>query len=77
MSATTTRRPPSKAEYERQVASWNEKHAIGASVTVTTDNGQRISTVTRSAAQMLSGHTAVIFVEGIAGAYLLSRVRAN
>jgi len=67
------------------VAAWNEKHPVGTEVTVELDSGEIRATTTRSAAQMLGaepsknnpGHTAVIFLDGISGCYLLSRVRAK
>lgn len=40
------------------------------------DNGQDMETVTRSEAQLLFGHTAVVWVEGISGCYSLSHVEA-
>lgn len=69
----------------RAVEEWNEHHPIGTEVSVEMDSGEIRATKTRSEAQMLgaepsrndSGHTAVIFLEGISGCYLLSRVRAK
>lgn len=69
--------PPSRAEQERAVHAWNERHPVGASVRVRTDTRGTIETRTRSRAQMLSGHTAVVWLEGIAGCYALDRVRAT
>ena len=65
------------------VNQWNALYPIGTAVTVELDSGewpaypfQRIrSTTTRSNAQMLRGHMAVIWLEGFEGCYLLSRVR--
>jgi hypothetical protein len=62
-------------EQQQACEIWNLKHPIGCDVTVEMDSGEIRATRTRSMAQMLSGHTAVIFLEGIAGCYLLSRVR--
>ena len=69
----------------RAVETWNEHHPIGTDVSVETDSGEIRATKTRSEAQMLGaepsrndpGHTAVIFLEGVTGCYLLSRVRAK
>jgi len=68
-----------------QVENWNLKHPVGTEVTVELDSGEIRATKSRSKAQMLGaepsrndpGHTAVIFLEGISGCYLLSRVRAK
>jgi hypothetical protein len=67
------------------VGRWNAAHAVGAAVTVELDSGEIVSTRTRSQAQMLGGepsknnpgHTAVVWLEGISGCYILSRVRAK
>lgn len=67
---------PSPRELELGVENWNLKHAVGCAVTVRMDNGEIRQTRTRSAAQVLSGHSAVIWLEGISGCYLLSRVSA-
>ncbi len=73
------RRPKrlSPREMELECENWNLKHPIGTEVTVELDSGEMRATATTSAAQMMSGHTAVIFLHGISGCYLLSRVRAK
>lgn len=55
---------------------------IGTPVVVTQDDGKEFHTVTRTGPWMLGagsdgigGHTAVIMVEGISGAYSLERIR--
>jgi hypothetical protein len=40
------------------------------------DSGEIRETRTRSEAQVLGGHSAVVWLEGISGCYLLDRVRA-
>lgn len=67
------RRPSPKA-LQKQVDEFNTKYAIGQRVSVRKDAGDGIITSTRSAAQLLSGHSAVIWLDGIAGCYLLDRV---
>jgi hypothetical protein len=59
---------------QRECDKWNERHPVGQAVTVRRDGGDITTTKTRSEAQMLSGHSAVIWLEGISGCYLLSRV---
>nr|WP_202423980.1 hypothetical protein [Duganella lactea] len=49
-------------------------HRVGAAVTVQLDGGEVRETITTSEAQVLSGHSAVIWLEGISGCYLLDRV---
>lgn len=55
---------------------WNEAHPVGAVVVVCRDSGDDETTRTRSTASVThSGHP-VIFLDGITGYYLLSRVHA-
>ena len=54
---------------------WNSAHPVGAEVVVLTDTKGPIFTRTRSEAQVLSGHTPVIWLEGISGCYDLERVK--
>lgn len=70
------RRQKGTATQERLVAAWNETHPVGCKVEVTRDRGETQQTTTRSEAQMLGGHTAVIWLDGIAGCYALERVKA-
>ncbi len=56
---------------------WNDKHPVGASVMLKKDgHDEPVATATRSRAQVLSGHSVVIWLEGVSGCYLLSHVRA-
>lgn len=56
-----------------QCNEWNEKYLVGTHVMLTRDNGQRYPFITRSKACVLSEHSAVIWLEGMAGCYLLDR----
>jgi hypothetical protein len=53
---------------------WNRGNPIGTHVILTKDNGSKVPTRTRSEAQVLSGHSAVIWVDAVSGCYLLDRV---
>lgn len=57
-------------------AAFNAAHRVGTRVAVYpgTRDGRRIETVTRSEAQVLSGHTAVVWVAGVAGCIALGHV---
>lgn len=68
------KKPLSLKVQQQSVEIWNLKHPVNTPVVVRMDGGDIRRTVTTSAAQMLSGHTAVIWLEGISGCYLLSRV---
>ncbi len=61
---------------QRECDKWNERYPVGQAVTVRRDGGDIMTTKMRSEAQLLSGHSAVIWLEGISGCYLLSRVTA-
>lgn len=60
---------------QQQVEEWNAANPVGTAVLLQRDNGDIITTKTRSAAWLLSGHSPVVQVEGIAGAYFLPRVK--
>lgn len=59
-----------------QIGVFNDLHPPGSLVIVTRGDGARILTVTESEAQVLFGHTAVVWLRGISGCYLLDRVQA-
>lgn len=67
-------RRPTAAEMQRHVDLFNGACPIGGKVTVRLDNGDVMKTTTRSTACIFSGHTPVVFLEGISGCYLLDRV---
>jgi hypothetical protein len=54
--------------------SWNAAHPIGTAVWLEHDNGRKLLTETRSRAEVLEGHSAVIWLKGVVGCYLLERV---
>lgn len=68
-------RRPNLAALQRQCDKFNDSNAVGARVTVTLDSGEVRETFTRSEAEVLSGHSAVIWLEGVRGCYLLDRVQ--
>jgi len=54
---------------------FNAANPVGSPVTVQLDGQEEpLATVTRSSAQVLSGHSAVIWLENVRGCYLLDRV---
>lgn len=55
---------------------FNKKCPVGSAVFVELDSGEKKQTVTTSEAQVMSC-SAVIWLEGIRGAYSLERVSAN
>lgn len=58
------------------VDQWNAKHKPGTRVMMTWDGGEQTEERTRSEAQLLSGHTAVIWLDGISGCRALEACRA-
>ncbi len=69
-----SRRPPSAAHLQAACDKFNAANQVGAAVTVQLDGGEVRETITTSEAQVLSGHSAVISLDGIRGCYLLDRV---
>lgn len=67
-------RKPNIAKLQKQCDDFNAKHAVGTPVTLHTDTKGDIATKTRSVAQVLSGHSAVVWLEGVSGCYALERV---
>ena len=73
-----TGRPARKSAAQLQAAcdKFNAAHQVGASVSVKLDSGEVRETVTNSEAQVMGGHSAVIWLDGIRGCYDLERVKA-
>lgn len=70
-----SRRPKSNTKREQaKCDAWNEKYSVGTPVRVRKDRGDHVVTVTTSEAEVLSGHTAVVWLRDISGCYLLDRV---
>jgi hypothetical protein len=63
-----------RAELERRVEEWNRNVPVGTEVTRTDDLGVVHRTRTRSVAWIICDHASVQ-VEGIAGGYLLDRIK--
>jgi hypothetical protein len=61
---------------QAQCDAWNAAHPVGTTVVLTRDDDVKIRTETVSEAQVLSGHSAVIWMRGVRGCYLLDRVAA-
>jgi hypothetical protein len=73
-SPRSTRARPSTRELQKKCDRFNDRAVVGTKVRVKRDNGDVVETTTRSAAHVLGGHTAVVFVDGISGCYALERV---
>ena len=68
------RRTPKSVQ--KKVDKWNAKYQVGQAVDLQKDGGEIVRTKTRSAAEVLGGHTAVIWLEGVTGCYMLDRAKA-
>jgi hypothetical protein len=71
--------PESYASTQREhVARWNDAHPVGTPVRYWTGDreGDGKTSVTRTVADLLDGHTAVVCVEGVASCIALSHVEA-
>jgi hypothetical protein len=62
---------------QQAVDAWNAAHhpAVPVEVTYVKDDFTVVNTVTRSRAEVLSGHTAVIWLVGVRGCVALERVK--
>lgn len=65
---------PTLKQMQNQCDKFNSKVPVGGAVTVLLDSGEVRETVTTSEAQVLSGHTPVVWLKGVSGCYLLDRV---
>lgn len=63
------------AKLQAECDAWNQINHVGCNVVLTKDNGTKFPTKTRSDAQVLSGHSSVIWLEKVSGCYLLDRVK--
>ncbi len=66
--------PPNPKAEARRVEHFNALYNPGKIVDVRKDDGTVVSTTTETKAWVLGGHTGVIQVAGISGAYRLDRV---
>ena len=70
-------RKPNIKKMQAECDAFNAKHAVGSDVFVRLDGvDEPFKTKTRSPAQILSGHSSVIWLENVSGCYLLDRVSA-
>jgi hypothetical protein len=66
---------PNIAKLQAECDRFNSVNAVGAPVRVMLDGAKEpMETRTRSKAEVLSGHSAVVWLEGVRGCYLLDRV---
>ena len=61
---------------QSKVDAFNKRNPVGSSVTVVKDLGEQVETKVKYQAEVLSGHTPVVWLEGISGCYCLDRVIA-
>lgn len=67
---------PNLKKLQAECDAFNAANVLGARVLVQLDGrADLMETITRSEAQILSGHSAVIWLDGITGCYLLDRVK--
>lgn len=65
---------PDVAALQQQCDEFNAQFRPGQRVMLRKDDGSSVATATRSKAEVLSGHSAVVWLEGVTGCYLLDRV---
>lgn len=76
MTTRAERQAQATAKLQAACDKFNAAHQVGAAVSVELDSGAIRETFTTSEAQVLSGHSAVIWLDGISGCYDLERVTA-
>lgn len=76
MTTRAERQAQATAKLQAACDKFNAAHQVGAAVSVELDSGEVRETITTSEAQVLSGHSAVIWLAGISGCYDLDRVTA-
>jgi hypothetical protein len=59
---------------QKKADAFNATHEVGATVYYHNDRGEIIHTTTRTRAEVLSGHTAVIWLDGVRGCVMVDRV---
>jgi hypothetical protein len=59
---------------QKDCDAWNTANPVGTPVILKRDSGEKLETKTRSDAYVCNAGYAVIFLEGVAGYYLLDRV---
>lgn len=67
-------RKPNIQKLQKQCDDWNSAHPVGTAVILKRDSGHEQQTRTRSEAQVLSGHSAVIWLDDVSGCYSLNNV---
>ncbi len=67
-------KPKTLGQLNMEVDLFNARYPIGTPVLLKKDNGETTETKTRSKAQVSGGHSAVVWLEGVSGYYLLDRV---
>ncbi|MGK5049910.1 hypothetical protein ACQ4WP_29095 [Janthinobacterium sp. GB4P2] len=77
MSSRAERQAQATAKLQAACDKFNAAHQVGAAVSVQLDGGEVRETVTTSEAQVMGGHSAVIWLEGVSGCHDLERVTAS
>lgn len=69
---------PTLAQLEKQCSDWNAAHEVGTTVSYEeiVGEGETFRGKSKSEAQVLSGHTAVIWLEGKSGCVSLEHCKA-
>lgn len=76
MSRRLAKQAALEASLQAECDAFNARVAVGAKVSVKLDGkDELVGTITRTAAQIMGGHSAVIWLEHVSGSYLLDRVK--
>lgn len=58
----------------RAIENWNASVPVGANVAYRNDRGETVHTTTRTPAEVLGGHSAVVWLDNVRGCVALDRV---
>lgn len=70
------RRPPSPSQLKKTVEQFNAKFPVGTAVILCKDSGE-VQTKVRAPAEIMGGHSAVGWFEGVSGAYSIEHNRVS
>ena len=69
-------KPPKQSDLQRLVDDFNTRYPVGSQVILRTDSGERDTRVIH-AAEVMGGHSAVAWFDGIRGAYSIEDDRVR
>ena len=66
---------PTLKQLQSEVDTFNAKHKVGDMVKLKLDTGETKDVKLQTPAQVMQGHSAIAWFEGVSGCYLINRVQ--